>query len=261
MVPVVFQKTSSDVRRIPMGRSKRDRESFRKALAKRKKEMMELASSIARQTGLAIHGANEPLSNSPPINAKSRTNSILRKWSDACNDMLRYHDRGLRFLSLSHGQSLQIHDVYEKGLITAEFNDRGKIYRLFASPGAMESRCNCQRIPGHVMCEHLIHLLKKIQYELYDSSSDLSKRILEENWSKTPFDLQTYTYDSSVDSLRELATLCSSLQNLDVNHGLPGSGHATEARRIAWNIDLSDGFEIECMMEARPTHPDHANLR
>jgi superfamily II DNA or RNA helicase len=163
--------------------------------------------------------------------------------------MLRYHDRGLRFLSLSHGQSLQIHDVYEKGLITAEFNDRGKIYRLFASPGAMESRCNCQRIPGHVMCEHLIHLLKKIQYELYDSSSDLSKRILEENWSKTPFDLQTYTYDSSVDSLRELATLCSSLQNLDVNHGLPGSGHATEARRIAWNIDLSDGFEIECMIQ------------
>jgi superfamily II DNA or RNA helicase len=234
---------------IPMGRSKRDLESFRKSLAKRKKEMMEIASAIARQTGFSIRGEKDSRPSPPPADVKSPSHRTLRKWSDACNDMLGYHDRGFRFLSLSHGQSLKVHDVYEKGLVTAEFTDRRNIYRLFASPGSMESRCNCQRLPGRVLCEHLIHLLKRIQQDLNDPTSELSKRILDEHWSTNPFDLQAFTYDSSVESLRELAALCSSLQTLDADQGLPGSSNTTEVRRIAWNIDLRTGFEIDCLIQ------------
>lgn len=231
-----------------MARSRRNLESLRKAIAKRNKEMREIASSIARQVGLPNRGGDADL-NSLSIDERSRADKTLRKWSQACNDMLSNRDRGLRFLSLSQGQSLQIQDVYEKGIITAEFNDRGRTYRLFASLGSMEYRCNCERLAGHMLCEHLIHLLKKIQYELYQSTSELSKRILDEKWSDTPFDLNAFTYDSSTEILRELAALCSSLQNLDTNHGLPNSSNSTEVQRIAWNVDMRDGFDIECVIQ------------
>ncbi len=231
-----------------MARSKRDLANFRKALARRKKEMMELAATLARHAGVSF-GAEEP-SPPPVVAVNSAARNTLRKWSQACNEMLGFQDPGMRFMSLSPGQSLKILEVYEKGIVTAEFKDRNKIYRLYVSPGAMESSCNCRQRSGDYLCEHRIQLLKKIQYELYEPASELSKRILAHQWSTVPFEPQDYLYDSSSDSLRELAALCKSLKDMDINQGLPNSSNPIELRRIAWNMDFSDGFDLDCVIQS-----------
>jgi superfamily II DNA or RNA helicase len=231
-----------------MPNNRRDKEQFFKALARRKRELADAASTLARQAGILM-GSSEPAMATPSA-VRTAAEDKLRKWSQASNEMLHSLDTGFRFITLHPGQSLNIQEVYEKGIITAEFHDRGKIYRLYVAPGSSEASCSCQRPSANRVCQHVVHLLKRVHGDLKDITSELSKRIIEQKWSTVSWDSQRFTLDLSTESLRSLDMICASMSDIDISQNLPTSNGPQEVQRVAWNVHLLARFDLDCMIQS-----------